>query len=90
MPCCLSFVSMVAAKKVQVILCSGPGGREFGSPTISVSSLEALPAEGSGAVSRTRLVFSVILIPCGSRVSFDRISSSFPLRQRAGTVEIIC
>lgn len=43
MPCCLSFVSMVAAKKVQVVLCSGPGGREFGSPTISVSSLEALP-----------------------------------------------
>lgn len=48
------------------------------------------PPEGSVAVSRTRLVFSVVFISCGSRVSFDRISSSFPLRQRAGTVEIIC
>lgn len=83
---------MVAAKRVHVILFFfGPGGRDFGNRTISISSLEALhPPEGSVAVSRTRLVFSVVFISCGSRVSFSRISSSFPLRQRAGTVEIIC
>lgn len=40
--------------------------------------------EGSVAVSHTRLVFSVIFTACGSRVSFDRTSCSFPLHQRAG------
>ena len=70
---------MVAAKRVHVVLFFGPGGRDFGNCTISVSPLEALhPPEGSVAVSRTRLVFSVVFISCGSRVSFDRISSSFP------------